>query len=86
MTSNDVNNYLDKTHQWALQWKMQFNPDPTKQAVEVLFSRKAKSINHPPLYFNNQIDSFVYSKYSGAGTQVKREDTPGLLRPHDTVP
>ena len=32
---------------------MNFNPDPTKQAHEVIFSRKAKEINHPPLVFNN---------------------------------
>ena len=34
---------------------MSFNPDPTKQAVEVLFSRKKSTINHPPLYFNNTV-------------------------------
>ena len=32
---------------------MNFNPDPTKQAHEVIFSRKAKEIYHPPLLFNN---------------------------------
>ena len=32
---------------------MNFNPDPTKQAREVIFSRKAKEIYHPPLVFNN---------------------------------
>ena len=32
---------------------MSFNPDPAKQAHEVIFSRKAKEINHPPLVFNN---------------------------------
>ena len=31
--------------------KMTFNPDTTKQAQEVIFSRKSK--NHPPLLFNN---------------------------------
>ena len=25
-------------YQWAQQWKMEFNPDPIKQATEVLFS------------------------------------------------
>ena len=38
---------------WAFQWKMNFNPDPTKQADEVIFSRKAKEIYHPPLVFNS---------------------------------
>ena len=32
---------------------MSFNPDPDKQAVELLFSRKNTTVQHPPLYFNN---------------------------------
>ena len=32
---------------------MSFNPDPTKQAQEVIFSRKKKKINHPDIFFNN---------------------------------
>ena len=32
---------------------MSFNPDPTKQAYEVIFGRKAKEIYHPPLVFDN---------------------------------
>ena len=31
---------------------MEFNPDPTKQATEVLFSCKKSSPNHPQLIFN----------------------------------
>ena len=31
---------------------MEFNPDPTKQATEVLFSCKKFSPNHPQLIFN----------------------------------
>ena len=31
---------------------MEFNPDPTKQANEVLFSCKKTPPNHPPLFFN----------------------------------
>ena len=34
---------------------MNFNPDPFKQAEEVLFSRKSKSQNHLCLYFKNNI-------------------------------
>ena len=29
-----------------------FNPDPNKQATEVIFPHKTKPINHPELYFN----------------------------------
>ena len=32
---------------------MLFNPDPTKQAQEVLLSRKKKNLNHPTLSLNN---------------------------------
>ena len=32
---------------------MAINPDPTKQATEVIFSRKRKPTSHPTLYFNN---------------------------------
>ena len=32
---------------------MSFNPDPKKQAQEVIFSRKSKAASHPPLVFNN---------------------------------
>ena len=32
---------------------MSFNPDPSKQAQEVILSRKAKKEHLPPLAFNN---------------------------------
>ena len=33
-----LNHDLDIIPQWAYQWKMGFNPDPTKQATDVLCS------------------------------------------------
>ena len=48
----DLDHDLEKINQWANQWKMAFNPDPNKQANEVLFSCKTKSVDHPPLVFN----------------------------------
>ena len=39
--------------QWAHDWRMSFNPDPQKQAVELLFSRKRSEKDHPVLLFNN---------------------------------
>ena len=38
---------------WAYQWKMSFNPDPSKQAQEVILSHKSKKTNHTELIFNN---------------------------------
>ena len=52
ITAADLNHDLDSINQWAHQWKMEFNPDPTKQAKEVLFSCKKKSPVHPVLVFN----------------------------------
>ena len=34
---------------------MAFNPEPNKQAVEVLFSQKRLHSNHPPLFFNRSM-------------------------------
>ena len=33
---------------------MSFNPDPTKMAHEVLFSRKKSKVIHPSLIFNGK--------------------------------
>lgn len=38
---------------WAHQWKMTFNPDITKQAIEVIFSWKKKKPIHPQIIFND---------------------------------
>ena len=43
---------LNIIHQWAHQWKMELNPDPTKQATEFLFSCKKSSVSHMKLTFN----------------------------------
>ena len=54
-TANELNQDLKTIQKWAHQWKLQFNPDPTKQATELLFSCKNKSPNHPPLFFNGNL-------------------------------
>ena len=40
---------LQNVSNCALQWKMQFNPDPKKQAQEVIFSEKARSNSSLPI-------------------------------------
>ena len=47
-----INDDLNKISEWAYKWKMLFNPDITKQAQEVNFSRKKYKKNHPIVYFN----------------------------------
>ena len=51
-SASDLNHDLEMINQWAHQWKMAFNPDPNKQANEILFSCKKKAVNHPQLVFN----------------------------------
>ena len=41
--SNILNNDLVRISEWACQWKMSFNPDPKKQAVEVCFTQRQKT-------------------------------------------
>ena len=42
-SANELNNDLLMIRSWAYQWKMSFNPDPSKQAQEVVFLAKLKS-------------------------------------------
>ena len=61
---NLLDSDLSKIKEWALQWKMSFNSDPTKQAQEIIFSRKTS--NHPGLMFSNNIVNLTTShKYLG---------------------
>ena len=55
LSAFDLNQDSDTISNWAHQWKLQFNPDISKQATEVLFSCKRGIPNHPDLYFNGNI-------------------------------
>ena len=51
--ANDMNHDLELIRQWAHDWKMSFNPDPQKQAVELLLSKKRTGIDHSVVLFND---------------------------------
>ena len=51
ISANDLNHDLDAIYQW----KLEFNPDPSKQATEVLYSCKTSSPNHPQIMFNGTV-------------------------------
>ena len=36
-SDTQLNNDLNKVSKWAFQWKILFNPDPSKQAIEIFF-------------------------------------------------
>ena len=61
-TANVLNNDLRKLREWAEQWKMVFNPDPTKHSQEIIFSRKSHSPKHPDLCFNSHVVEKVKTK------------------------
>ena len=44
---------LQKVYEWAFKWKISFNPDSTKQAQEVIFSRKLIKPIRLLIKFNN---------------------------------
>ena len=60
----DLNHDLDLIKRWAQDWRMSSNPDPAKQAVEEIFSKKKIPVDHPPILFNDilvvKIDEHKY--------------------------
>ena len=52
MATSDMNQDLNQIALWARNWRMSFNPDAQKQAVELVFSTKKLKSNHPLLFFN----------------------------------
>ncbi len=65
-SAEDINHDLQLISQWAFQWKMSFNPDPSKPAEEIIFSHKRDRYEHPPLFFNNvEVKKVNYHKHLG---------------------
>ena len=52
-SDTQLNNDLNKISKWAFQWKMLFNPDPSKQAIEICFFHKRDNENYPSLMIND---------------------------------
>ena len=49
---SELNSDLAKISEWAFKWKMSFNPDPSKPAQEVIFSKRLKTVPHSWITFN----------------------------------
>ena len=64
--ANTLNNDLMLISKWAYNWKILFNPDHSKPAQEVLFSRKKEVQIHPIISLNNiQVERAPYQKHLG---------------------
>ena len=101
MSANKSNRDLNRINNWAFQWKMSFNSDPSKQSQEVIFSRKLQKSAHPTLSFNgytvtqsvtqNRLGMFLDNKLDFQGHLKsifnKVNKTIGLLHKlHNTLP
>ena len=52
ISADVLNHDLKAIKNWAFQWKISFNPDPTKEAEQVIFFSKSIKAVHLPIYFN----------------------------------
>ena len=65
-SANALNYDLSQISKWVFNWKMLFNPDPSKPAQEVFFSRKKKTQSHPEKSLNNiPVDRSSYQNHLG---------------------
>ena len=51
----DINHDLRLINLWASRWRMSFNLDTNKQAIEVTFSKRRCPPNHPLIFFNDTL-------------------------------
>ena len=58
----NLSNDLNKIGNWAVQWEMNCNPNPCKQAQEVIFSRKLQNTYHNAVYFKHNSVQQVHSQ------------------------
>ena len=72
-SASHLNGHLSKIINWAFQWNMSFNADPSKQAQEVIFSCKIQKICHLSIYFNNKSVKQVSLAIAGVIRGLSRE-------------
>ena len=59
-----LNQDLGAVQDWAYQWKMSFNPDPAKQAEQVIFSIKVFKVEHPAIYVcGSEVETVPHHKH-----------------------
>ena len=66
MSADQLDKDLKNISDWTYKWKIVFDPDLSKQAQEVIFSRKTNKINHPTTTFNTILLAHTpYEKHIG---------------------
>ena len=62
--ADQLNRNFEIMSNWAHQWKMQFNPDKKKQAVQVIFCQKKKGSSCSSPVFINEFEVAVKAQFS----------------------
>ena len=72
---------------WTYNWKMFFNPDSSKLAQEMLFSKKKKRIQvHPTISLNNvQVERLSYQKHLGILLDGKQHIVSAISKVHKGI-
>ena len=70
-SATELNSDLKKINNWVFQWKMTCNPHHSKQAHEIIFSRKSKKATHSPLILNNNVSQVNSQTYLGVISDIK---------------
>ena len=52
VAADKLNRDVEVISNWVHQWKMQFNIDKSKHAIQVIFSQKKDAVIHPVVFFN----------------------------------
>ena len=66
VSRDELNSYLKKISDLAVQWKMKFNPDPNKQAQELYFSNRINEDSSLSITFNNsKVETASSQKHLG---------------------
>ena len=64
-SASDLNEDLEKIGNGSFKRKMNFNPDPNKEAQEVIFSRNKTASLHPVTLIINQLNQHKYTNILG---------------------
>ena len=59
LSAKTLNDDLSRTSEWTHRWKMPFNPDITKQAQEVILSKKKIPKMTTPLFISMRSQSRI---------------------------
>lgn len=77
--ASDLNHDLEVIRLWAITWRMSFNPDLSKRAVELRFSTRKVQGQHPDIIFNGvAVDKVTTHKHLGLILDSKLSFVPHI--------